>query len=134
MKDFLLKVGPVMLGGALGSGARFFICHFSERCLDVCEKHCWLGTLFVNFTGCFVIGLLSRVWQCDFSCDAPDVWRSAVFAGLLGGYTTFSAFSLQVMDLFSHGHLVQGTTLAFSTLGVCLAATSLGVWAAGFFN
>jgi len=134
MKEFLLKVAPVMLGGALGSGARFFLCHFSERCIDVCEKHCWLGTFFVNFSGCLVIGILSKVWHCDTTCEPTDVWKTAVFAGLLGGYTTFSAFSLQVVDLLSHGHLAQGAALAFSTLGVCLGATLLGVWLAGFFS
>jgi CrcB protein len=95
LKQILL----VALGGAIGSVARFkmsgWVLHATPN---------WrfpAGTLTVNLIGCFIAGLLAgmAVKQDIFSPEA----RVFLFTGILGGFTTFSAFGLETLLLFKRG-------------------------------
>lgn len=102
MKSVLL----VALGGALGSVARFKLSGWVLH-----QTPGWrfpAGTLAVNLIGCFIAGLLAgmAVKQDVFTAEA----RVFLFTGLLGGFTTFSAFGLETLLLFKRGE--AGVALA----------------------
>lgn len=108
MKSLLL----VALGGALGSVARFKLSGWLLH-----QTPSWrfpVGTLAVNLAGCFIAGLLAgmAVKQEVFSADA----RVFLFTGLLGGFTTFSAFGLETLLLLKRGE--AGVALANAVLSV----------------
>lgn len=107
----------VMAGGALGAGAR----HLVGRALLG-----WLGagfpygTLAVNLIGGFGMGLL-----VGFSTryGATEGWRLFLGTGVLGGFTTFSAFSLDIVTLADRGH--PGLAIGYAALSVGGAAAAL---------
>jgi fluoride exporter len=108
----MMNVLLVGLGGAVGSIARYklggvVLHHTSDWRLP-------MGTLAVNLLGCFVAGVLAGlVERYDFfSADA----RLFLFTGLLGGFTTFSAFGLDSVFLLHRGHV--GVALAYVALSV----------------
>ena len=116
MKSILL----VALGGAIGSVARFklsgLVLHHASN---------WrfpAGTLAVNVIGCFVAGLLAglAVKQELFTPDA----RVFLFTGLLGGFTTFSAFGLETLLLLKRGE----AGVAIANVVVSVAAGLLVAW------
>ncbi len=92
MLDYIL----VMAGGALGTGARFWVSGFvAQRGGELFP----LGTLVVNVTGSFVSGSLplSLIRKVLFLISSR--FRQFFMIGVCGGYTTFSSFSLQTLDL-----------------------------------
>jgi CrcB protein len=99
----------VMIGGAIGTLARFVV---SVLALPISRDLPW-GTIIINVTGSFVIGLFGIFTLADGRYQVPESIRLFVMVGLCGGYTTFSAFSLQTLDLMvlcicavAAGHLV----------------------------
>ncbi|MDD5199916.1 MAG: fluoride efflux transporter CrcB [Terrimicrobiaceae bacterium] len=111
----------VMAGGAIGTALRFALSEWIASRLD----HVFpLGTLVVNITGCYVIGLFAGLTGPDGPLLAPPILRQTVMIGVLGGYTTFSSFSLQTLNLAAEGEwLYAGANIVLSVL-LCL----LGVW------
>ena len=106
----------VALGGALGSVLRFWL----GGLIGQKAGAMFWGTLAVNITGCFVIGLAS-----SFEKGGPSDFTSHfVMVGILGGFTTFSAFSLQTLELFQAG----STGLAVLNVALSLVLCLLGVW------
>ena len=109
MKSLLI----VALGGGLGSMARYqlgaWVLHHT---ID------WkfpLGTFVVNVVGCFVAGTLAGLAE-RYELFGPEA-RIFLFTGLLGGFTTFSAFSLETVYLFRRGELfIAGTNVIASVL------------------
>lgn len=96
LKDILL----VFLGGGVGSVARF-LC---QRSVSTWYPHAFpIGTLIVNFTGCFLIGLLLGLMEKG-SIVKPE-WRLLLVTGFCGGYTTFSAFAAENIQLLRDGRL-----------------------------
>ncbi len=83
------------------------------------------GTLAVNVVGCVVIGLAFRL--LPLPADGPADARLLVMTGLLGGFTTFSAFSLEAAQLWMRGD-VQGAALyVLASVGSCLAGVAFGL-------
>lgn len=115
------RIFLVALGGAIGSVTRLHLADWSQRATAMSFP---LGTLLVNATGCFLIGYLNAALLGRWS--VPEPWRAAVFAGLLGGFTTFSAFG---WDTAAHLHQGRWTTAAANvvlTNGLCLALVISG--------
>ena len=81
----------VFLGGGIGAALRHGVNLASARLLVTAFPY---ATLFENVTGSFVMGLLAAYFA--FKGDASQSWRLFLTTGILGGYTTFSAFSLDV--------------------------------------
>jgi fluoride exporter len=104
----------VALGGACGSVLRYWC---SVWVVAKTGGALW-GTLFVNLTGSFLIGM----GAIAFREHVPA--RQLLMVGFLGGYTTFSAFSLQTLELFQKGQ--PGLALTNVALSVILCL--LGVW------
>ena len=121
MQLFLLA----SLGGAIGAGARHLVNIVCSACIG--PGFPW-ATLIVNVAGSFLMGLVVAAIVPMFGGSAA--WRTFLATGILGGFTTFSAFSMDVHDLFerqAHGHLflyVAGS-IAISVLAL-FAGLALG--------
>lgn len=112
----------VALGGALGSVARFKLAGWVSQ--SYAEWTFPLGTFVVNVLGCFVIGFLAALSQESGLISADT--RAFLFTGILGGFTTFSAFGLETFNLLRRGEfLVAGSYVALSVF-IGLLALWLG--------
>lgn len=80
-----------------------------------------LGTLFVNITGSFCIGLVAEYWA--LKSGLPQPMRLFLTTGIMGGYTTFSAFSLETALLYERGQAL--TAFAYAVLSVILSVGAL---------
>jgi CrcB protein len=89
------------LGGAIGSIGRYLIGGYIYRHLATTFP---AGTFVVNITGCFIIGLLYGLASRHAWLTLE--WRLFLITGICGGYTTFSSFSFESMELFRHGNHV----------------------------
>jgi fluoride exporter len=88
------KIVAVMAGAALGGAARYLAATMvAERLVS---RFPW-GTFLINITGCFLIGLISTVLMERVS--QPAAWSLFLVTGILGGYTTFSAFGWETLQL-----------------------------------
>src|SRR4051794_27315246 len=90
----------VALGSALGGVARFWASGVIASRFGAAFP---FGTLVVNITGCFIIGLFAGLTGSEGRLPAPANIRAFLMVGICGGYTTFSAFSLQTLDLARTG-------------------------------
>jgi CrcB protein len=114
----------VMLGSMLGGVARYFLSGVVAR--RVGETFPW-GTLSVNVSGAFLIGIFGALARDSASLFAsPNPWLFAV-TGFLGCYTTVSSFSLQTLSLARDGESARAT--GYVAISVAL---SIGAVAAGF--
>lgn len=127
----MLTAWWIFLGGGLGSLARWIVSGLvAER---VGETFPW-GTLVVNVTGSFVIGLFATLTGPDGRWLVPVSARQFVMLGLCGGYTTFSSFSLQTLALLEEGEWWRATLNAILSVALCLAGVWLGHAAAVALN
>ncbi len=111
----------VMLGGACGAGARFLV---GKWALAACGPAFPWGTLAVNLAGGLGMGLLAGILARS---GGGEPWRLLLGVGVLGGFTTFSSFSLELHAMLVRGDLTLALAYALlSTLGA-LAALAAGV-------
>ena len=102
----------VMLGGALGAGARFLV---GRAALGWAGPDLPWGTFAVNLLGGFAMGLLAGLLARH---GAGEGWRLFGGVGVLGGFTTFSAFSLELVTMAERGQLALALGYALvSVLG-----------------
>jgi CrcB protein len=108
----------IMLGGAVGSGARYLVVSAMQSPEAGAFPY---GTLTVNLVGCLIIGVLATLMA-----DATGVratLKLALITGCLGGFTTFSAFGLETWSLLQHGAVATAASYVLtSTLGGVLLA------------
>ncbi|HKQ38403.1 MAG TPA: fluoride efflux transporter CrcB [Verrucomicrobiae bacterium] len=113
----------VTLGGALGTVARFWFSGVIARHMG--ETFPW-GTLFVNVSGSLVIGFFATYFGPDSRFMVPVSVRQFVMIGILGGYTTFSSFSLQTLNLARDGNWLGAGANAVASFALCMLAVWLG--------
>jgi CrcB protein len=120
----------IAVGSALGGIARYWCSGVAARLIG--ETFPW-GTLIVNVIGSFIIGFFATLTGPDGRLLVPSVTRQFVMVGLCGGYTTFSSFSLQTLNLTTDDeYLYAGLNIVLSVV-LCLLAVWLGsILAAGF--
>ncbi len=111
----------IFAGGGLGSLARWGLSGFVANRFG--QTFPW-GTLVVNITGCFVIGLFATATGPGGRWMAPASFRQFFMLGVCGGYTTFSSFSLQTLNLAEDGEWFRAGANAVLSLVLCL----VGVW------
>lgn len=112
----------VALGSALGGVARHGLSEAILRHADPAGVPWW--TILVNVTGSFAIGYLAQ----SVAPDSTEL-RALLMVGLLGGYTTFSAFSLQTLDLARNGDWTGAALNVALSVVLCLVAVAAGAWA-----
>ncbi len=112
----------VALGGACGATLRFLVGRLSE--LFLASAIFPFATLSINILGCFVIGMVAEISsRGGLSSDT----RLLIVTGILGGFTTFSAFGLETITLLRAGHVGLALSyIATSVIGGC-AATYIGI-------
>ena len=108
----------VFLGGGIGAALRHGVNLLSARLLGTSFNY---ATLFENVSGSFVMGLL--VGYFAFKGGASQHWRLFLTTGILGGYTTFSAFSLDTILLYERGEI--GLAALYVALSVALSIGAL---------
>lgn len=116
----------IAIGSALGGVARHWTGDLAARWLGIGFP--W-GTLFVNVIGSFIIGLVFTLTGPQGRIDAGASVKAFVMVGLCGGYTTFSAFSLQTLALMQDGAWLRAGANAVGSVVLCLAAVWLGALA-----
>lgn len=121
----------VASGGALGTLARYLLSGMVAN--SVGQTFPW-GTLVVNVTGCFVIGLFAGLTGPDGRFLVSSSARQFVMTGICGGYTTFSSFSLQTLNLMNDREWLYATGNVLGSVGLCLFFTWLGAAAAAMLN
>jgi CrcB protein len=113
----------VAIGGALGSLARWWVSLAIARSLGPAFP--W-GTLLANVSGCFVIGFVAGWSNGNGRLVESDAARNFAMVGFCGGYTTFSAFSLQTVEMLQAGDLARAGANVAASLVLCLVATWAG--------
>jgi CrcB protein len=113
----------IMLGSALGGGARFWLSGNIANYLG--ETFPW-GTILVNVTGSFIIGLFAALTDPDGRFLVNPTTRQFVMIGLCGGYTTFSSFSLQTLYLARDSDWARASANVVLSVILCLVAVWLG--------
>jgi CrcB protein len=121
----------VALGGAIGSVARFALAGFIAR--GVGEIFPW-GTLVVNVSGCFIIGLFATLTGPDGRMLVPPSFRQFFMVGICGGYTTFSSFSLQTLALARDGDVTRASANVAASVALCMIGVYLGALAGAALN
>jgi fluoride exporter len=122
----LNKVSIVMLGGSLGAASRYSIGLLTAKAWGTQFPY---GTLMVNLTGCFLIGLIFALAE-RVRMLTPDM-RLLLITGFLGALTTFSSFSLETVNAGRAGLTLQPVVnILVNNLGG-LALTFLGLWLGG---
>lgn len=121
----------VMLGSALGGGARFLVSGVTAQHLGQTFP---IGTLIVNVTGSFVIGFFATLTGPDGRVFVGSNARQFVMTGICGGYTTFSSFSLQTLNLARDGETFLALANTVLSVALCLLAVWAGFVAASALN
>jgi CrcB protein len=112
----------VTAGGALGSLARYAL---SVWALPVSRTLPW-GTIGINILGSFIIGFFGTLTLAQGRFPAAENIRLFVMIGICGGFTTFSSFSLQTLDLLRGGALLRAGANIVLSVVLCVAAVALG--------
>lgn len=112
----------VCLGGAAGTGARYLL---SGWLLRVAGPGFPWGTLAVNVLGSFLLGVLMEAAHWT---DIPPALRLALATGVMGGFTTYSAFNYETLQLFARNEWLLGAAYAAGTFLSCLVAGAFGIW------
>ena len=118
----MIQAFLVALGGAIGSVLRYYVVQWALRLMGPAFP--W-GTLAVNVVGCFVIGVFAELIARRF--NASMELRLLLITGFLGGFTTFSAFSLDAISLFERGEAVAGGIYIAASVGLSMAAVISGL-------
>jgi CrcB protein len=117
----MLLYALIALGGALGSIARFWLNGLVSS--HVGETFPW-GTMLINVSGSFVIGFFATLTSPEGRVFASSYTRQFFMTGICGGFTTFSSFSLQTLNLARDGELARAGGYTVGSVVLCL----LGVW------
>ncbi len=111
----------VATGGALGASLRYLTSIFFKYFF----YYSFVGTLVVNVLGSFLIGLF--IYLLQMKILSQDVIRYFFIVGVLGSYTTFSAFSFETIDLLTNNKLLLSFIYIILSLVFCLIAAYVGL-------
>ena len=132
--QLLMQYVVIGLGGALGSMARFGLGSLIDTNVQKTGQIFPWGTIIVNITGCFVIGFIFTISASEGRIILSSLARNFIMIGILGGYTTFSSFSLQTLTLAQDGQWWGAAANVLLSVVLCLAGVWLGAMLAGSLN
>jgi CrcB protein len=121
----------VALGGALGSMARYGMGVSFSTLTGLASP--W-GTILINILGSLAIGFFAAATGPGGRMMVPTDGRAFLLAGICGGFTTFSTFSFQTLELARHGRWLLAGTNAVLSVVLCLVAVAVGHWLATSFG
>ncbi|NND44550.1 MAG: fluoride efflux transporter CrcB [Xanthomonadales bacterium] len=116
-----MKLLTVAAGGAIGASLRFLVAAATHGLLG---KGFPFGTLLVNVLGSLLVGYL-LVWLPEHD-ETVSLLRLLLVTGILGGFTTYSAFSVETLQLLQDGQLARASLNVALTVVLCLAAAWAG--------
>ena len=121
----------VFIGGGLGAALRYLVNQAMGRLVDIEFP---LGIMAINISGSVIMGLAAGY----FTFKAGEEWsqsaRLFVTTGILGGYTTFSAFSLDAMLLYERGEMMMAAFYVVGSVVLSILGLALGLWAVRVFS
>ncbi len=120
MEKFLL----ISLGAVLGANTRYWVGEWAARAWGTTFPY---GTLFINLTGSFLLGLFMTLITDRFLVDPR--WRMLIAIGFLGAYTTFSTYAYESVRLISEGQWTAGLLNLFGSSLAGGGCMLLGIWA-----
>lgn len=112
----------IMAGGAIGTLARYLL---SLAAAPISGQLPW-GTIIINIAGSFIIGFFGTLTLSHGRFPVSETTRLFVMIGLCGGFTTFSSFSLQTLDLLRSGAMLRATINIVASVALCVAAVAIG--------
>jgi len=121
MSHSVVSIVLVALGGAAGAVSRRAV-----ELSGLFDRVPWGPTLFCNVSGCLAIGI---VWALFSHFNVNEMWCRLCLTGLLGGYTTYSSFSLDAMKLIQAGRAVEALLYVALSLLLGLGACAVGLFA-----
>jgi CrcB protein len=128
---FMLAYLWVAIGGALGSVGRFWLSGIVAARFGETFP---LGTLVINVTGSFVIGIFAALTAPDVSNSHRATIIQFFMIGICGGYTTFSSFSLQTLNLLREREWLYAGGNVILSVVLCMIAVWLGYLLGATFN
>ena len=117
-----MTIAGIAIRGAIGSVLRYLI---QMQCIDWFGTRFPYGTMLVNTLGSLLIGFLSIALLERFFVSTEI--RFAILVGLIGGFTTFSTFSLETLALIQQGSFISAASNIIFNVALCIAACFLGV-------
>lgn len=118
----MVPILVIAVGGAIGSTLRYLV---SSKINQITGINFPYGTLVVNVLGCLLIGFLSAI-LVERLLVSP-VWRAGILIGFLGGFTTFSSFSLDTFKLYEEGAWLAAFMNVSISVILCFFGTMLGM-------
>jgi fluoride exporter len=112
----------IAVGGAVGTLARYLI---SVAAVPFSHTLPW-GTILINVSGSFVIGFFGTLTLSQGRHPLPETARLFIMVGFCGGFTTFSSFSLQTLDLMRNGSLMRALINVVASVVLCVGAVAVG--------
>lgn len=113
----------IFIGAGLGGVCRYAVSNATYLFLNTNFPY---GTLIVNVSGCFIMGILF-VFILDRLNEAAPQLRALLLVGFLGGYTTFSSFSIETISLLENAEYMKAFLNIFLSTTLCLIAAWAGV-------
>ena len=120
----------VAVGGALGSVLRYWAGGLAQQAAGGAAGGFPIGTLLVNVVGCLAIGALAQLGER--SSLAPET-RALLMTGVLGGFTTFSAFANETVLAWRAGAMAVAAANVVLSVALCIAGVAIGRAAVGLF-
>jgi fluoride exporter len=139
MPQFVTQYLIIGLGGAIGSMLRYGVAFLIDTAVTQPGVSKggpifpW-GVIVVNITGCFVIGFINTISAPDARFFLSPLTRQFIMIGILGGYTTFSSFSLQTLTLAQDGQWWGAAANVTLSVVLCLVGVWLGAALAATIN
>ncbi|MBC7102440.1 MAG: fluoride efflux transporter CrcB [Parvibaculum sp.] len=119
------SIFAVAVGGAIGATGRYL---FNLQMLRLLGPNFPWGTFGVNVTGSFIMGLVAGLFA--FRLDLSSEMRSFITTGILGGFTTFSAFSLDAANMIERGQHALAAAYIGGSVALGIAGLFFGLWIA----
>ena len=118
------------IGGAIGTMARYGL---SVLAMPI-SRNLPLGTLIINIVGSFIIGFFGTLTLTHGKFPLSENARLFIMVGLCGGFTTFSSFSLQTLDLMRSGAYFRAMANVVLSVALCVGAVAIGHFIAAHYN